>query len=70
MAHRAAGSPFKLGGPMMESKTQMKYFTAVDLDFPQNGVGQAHQAHTLNTALSFSMPILENVTFFSAHIKI
>ena len=34
---------------MMESKPQMKHFTAVALDFTQNWVGQAHLAHTLTT---------------------
>ena len=36
---------------MVESKPQIKHFTAVALDFPQNQVGQAHLAHTLTTTL-------------------
>ena len=36
---------------MVESKPQMKHFTAVALDFPQNWVGQAHLAHRLTTAI-------------------
>ena len=37
---------------MVESKPQMKHFTAVALDFPKNRVGQAHLAHTLTSALA------------------
>ena len=36
---------------MVESKSQMKYFIAVALDFPQNRLGQVHLAHMLSTAL-------------------
>ena len=50
---RAVGSYFKLDGPIVESKPQMKHFTAVALDFPQNRVGQAHLAHTLTTTLKY-----------------
>ena len=48
---RAVDISLKSGGPMVESKPQMKHFTAVALDFPQNRVGQAHLAHTLTTTL-------------------
>ena len=48
---RAVGGSFKPGGPMVESKPQMKHFTAFAIDFPQNRVGQAHLAHTLTTPL-------------------
>ena len=36
---------------MMESKPQMKHFSAVALDCPQNRMGQTHLAYTLTMAL-------------------
>ena len=35
LVSRAVDSSFKPGGPIVESKPQMKYFTVVALDFPQ-----------------------------------
>ena len=48
---------------MMESKPQMKHFTAVALDFTQNWVGQAHLAYILTkTLLSNIFQILVSKT--------
>ena len=48
---RVVGSSFKPSGPIVESKPQMKHFSALALDLPENRVGQAHLAHTLAMVL-------------------
>ena len=53
LVSRAVDSSFKPGGPIVESKPQIKRFTVVALDFPKNRDGQAHLAHTLTTTLMF-----------------
>ena len=70
MYFRAVGSYFKLDVPIVESKPQMKQFTAVTLDFAQNRLGQAHPVHTITTALYLESTKLEilydyNTNFFT-----